>query len=96
MISTKRTIAVGIHSGASTQSQLQWITPQSFKTMKIIESSPQNPMPPDDLFGEPLDDELLDIMFLLSFFVSINKFLVHYRNNLFCNKTEKQTAVCYD
>lgn len=53
-----------IHSGERTQSQDQVMTPQSFKTMKAIVSSPENPIP-----------LLLVLLFLFSIVVSPFLFL---------------------
>ena len=52
-----------IHIGANTQSQLQLITPQSFKTIKAIVSAEQKPRP------LPAEDAAL---FVLSFIVLVS------------------------
>jgi hypothetical protein len=49
-------IAREIHRGESTQSQLQEMTPPSFKPMKRIARAPVKPMPPDE------EEEELDIV----------------------------------
>ena len=41
-----RVMAVGIQIGASTHSQLQLMTPVSFRTMKATARRPQKPIPP--------------------------------------------------
>lgn len=60
-----------IHTGLSTQNQLQLIRLVTFRVMKTIWSKPQNPIPVDE-------DEVFDIVLILKLTIKLKDILIHF------------------